>query len=67
LNGACSSPVKYDLNGTMPATVNSTVGSCGISDAEGTAVWPRAAKNPVKASRSSLAVRGGFVDMDRQA
>ena len=36
--GGCSSPTKYDLNGTMPATLNSTVGSCGIRLADGTSV-----------------------------
>ena len=40
--GGASSPTKYGLNGTMPATVNSTVGSCGIRLADGTSVWPRA-------------------------
>ena len=44
-----SSPVKYGLNGTMPATVNSTVGSCGIRLADGTTWWPRSAKKPVNA------------------
>ncbi|CAB4572348.1 unannotated protein [freshwater metagenome] len=42
----------------MPATVNSTVGSCGMRLAEGTTWWPRSAKKPVKAVRSSSAVRG---------
>ena len=37
--GGASSPTKYGLNGTMPATVNSTVGSCGIRLADGTTVW----------------------------
>ena len=41
-NGGASSPTKYGLNGTIPATLNSTVGSCGIRLADGTAVWPRA-------------------------
>ena len=54
--GGCSSPTKYDLNGTMPATLNSTVGSCGIRLAEGTGVWPFAAKKPRKESRSSSAL-----------
>src|SRR5690348_10851500 len=40
----------------MPATVNSTVGSCGMRLADGTIVWPRAAKNPVNALRRSAAV-----------
>ena len=51
--------MKYGLNGTMPATVNRTVGSCGIRLADGTTVWSRSAKKPVKDRRSSLAVRGG--------
>ena len=56
LYGGVSSPVKYGLNGTMPATVNSTVGSCGIRLADGTIVWSRSAKKPVKARRNSFAV-----------
>ena len=44
LYGGASSPTKNGLNGTMPATVNSTVGSCGIRLADGTTVWARAAK-----------------------
>ena len=36
-NGGASSPTKYGLNGTIPATLNSTVGSCGIRLADGTA------------------------------
>ena len=47
--GAVSSPTKYGLNGTMPATVNSTVGSCGMRLADGTIVWARSAKKPAKA------------------
>ena len=42
--GACSSPTKYGLKGTMPAMVKSTDGSCGIRLAEGTAVCPRSTK-----------------------
>ena len=34
--GGVSSPMKYGLNGTMPATVKSSVGSCGIRLADGT-------------------------------
>ena len=48
-------PTKYGLNGTMPAMVKSTDGSCGIRLAEGTAVCPRSVKKRVKAARSSLA------------
>ena len=57
LYGGASSPTKYGLNGTMPATVNSTVGSCGMRLADGTTVWPVSAKKSVKAERSSSAVR----------
>ena len=55
-NGACCSPVKYDLNGTMPATVNSSVGSWGIRLADGWWVWPRSTKKSTKALRTSAAV-----------
>ena len=61
VNGGTSSPTKYGLNGTIPATVNSTVGSCGIRLADGTGVWPRAAKKSMNDWRSSSAVRGGDV------
>ena len=61
LNGGTSSPTKYGLNGTMPATVNSTVGSCGIRLADGTGVWPVAAKKSMNDWRSSSAVRGGVL------
>ena len=37
-NGGFSWPRKYGLNGTMPATVNSSVGSSLISEADGTTV-----------------------------
>ena len=59
MNGGASSPTKYGLNGTMPATLNSTVGSCGIRLADGTGVWSRAAKKSMNDWRSSSAVRGG--------
>jgi len=37
LEGGSASPMKYGLNGTMPALVKSSVGSpCGTSDALGT-------------------------------
>ena len=42
-HGAGSSPVKYGLNGTIPAMVNRTVGSWGIRLADGTTTWPRSA------------------------
>jgi len=57
-NGAASSPTKYGLNGTMPATVNSTVGSWGIRLAESTATCWRSVKKFVNARRSSFAVVG---------
>ena len=38
--GAGSSPTKYGLNGTMPAMVKRTEGSCGMRLAEGTTLWP---------------------------
>ncbi len=37
---ASSRAVRYGMNGTMPATVNSKEGSLETSEAEGTAVWP---------------------------
>ena len=42
--GGFSSPRKYGLNGTMPATLNRSVGSCGIRLADGTCAWSRAVK-----------------------
>jgi hypothetical protein len=42
--GAGTSPVRYGMNGTMPATVNSSVGSSETSEALGTTVWPRSPK-----------------------
>ena len=59
LNGGVSSPTKYGLNGTIPATLNSSVGSCGIRLADGTNVWSRAMKKSMNDWRSSSAVRGG--------
>src|SRR5690606_18108265 len=43
-NGAGTTPVKYGMNGTMPATVYSSAGSSLTSDADGTTVWPRSPK-----------------------
>jgi len=56
--------MKYGLNGTMPATVNNKVGSCGIRLADGTTVCPLSAKKPENAPRSASAERGilEFVD-----
>src|SRR5688572_32208914 len=44
----------------MPATVKSSVGSTGITLADGTWVCPRATKKSTKARRSSSAVVGGL-------
>ena len=56
-NGTGSSPRKYGTNGIIPELVNiGAVGWCGISPADGTTVWPRAAKKSWKTLRSSLAV-----------
>src|SRR3954454_5027375 len=52
-NGAGSRPVRYGMNGTMPATVNSREGSGDTSDALGTTVWPRSAKCSRKRRRIS--------------
>lgn len=43
-HGACASPVRYGLKGTMPALTNSSVGSGVGSGALGTTMWPRSAK-----------------------
>ncbi len=59
-NGGVSSPTKYGLNGTIPATLNRTVGSCGIRLADGTAACPRSTKKSMNDWRSSSAVRGGL-------
>src|SRR3954454_4920589 len=58
LYGGVSSPVKNDLNGTIPATVKSSVLSTGITDADGTCEWARSVKNSTKARRSSSDVVG---------
>ena len=39
-----SSPTKYGLNGTIPATVNINEGSCGMRLADGTTAWSFSAK-----------------------
>jgi hypothetical protein len=44
VQGTGASPVRYGLNGTMPALTNSSVGSGVGSGALGTTVWPRSAK-----------------------
>src|SRR3712207_5241049 len=51
--GAGSRPVRYGMNGTIPATVNSSDGSGETSEALGTTVWPRAAKCSRKRRRIS--------------
>ena len=60
-NGGTSSPTKYGLNGTMPATVNNTVGSCGIRLADGTTVWSLAAKNSRNDVAELVGGHGGLV------
>ena len=43
--GGVRSPIKKGLNGTIPAEVNSSVGSpAGISDADGIGRCPRSSK-----------------------
>src|SRR5699024_12596578 len=42
--GVCC-PRKYGINGTIPATVNSSDGSGDTNDAEGTTVWFFCSKN----------------------
>ncbi len=42
--GAVRWPSMYGMNGTMPATVNSSVGSSETSEADGTTGWPRVSK-----------------------
>jgi len=41
--GVCS-PIRYGMNGTMPAMVKSVVGFGEIRDAEGTMRWSCLAK-----------------------
>ena len=52
-NGAGTTPVRYGTKGTMPATVNSSVGSSLTSDADGTTVCPRSPKYVSQALRMS--------------
>src|ERR1700712_2755109 len=51
--GGVDWPRKNGLNGTIPATVNSRVGSSLISEADGTTVWPARSKCPRKRRRIS--------------
>ena len=52
--GGLRSPRKKGLNGTMPAVVNSRVGSpAGTSDADGMRWWPRSSKKLKYRSRIS--------------
>jgi hypothetical protein len=44
--------MKYGLNGTMPATVNNKVGSCGIRLADGTTVCALSPKKDENDERS---------------
>ena len=48
LVGASSRAVRYGMNGTMPATVNSREGSLETREAEGTAVWPLLTKKSIQ-------------------
>ena len=51
LEGGVCSPMKKGLKGTMPALVNSRVGSpAGINEAEGICWWPLPSKNFMKES-----------------
>lgn len=58
--GAWASPVRYGLNGTMPALTNSGVGSGVGSGALGTTVWPRSAKWLRKRRRISAVRKAGL-------
>jgi hypothetical protein len=42
--GAGTTPLRYGMKGTIPATVNSRAGSSVTKDAEGTIVWSRFSK-----------------------
>ena len=55
--GAGTRPVRYGMNGTMPATVNSSVGSSLTSEADGTTVWPR---SPKKSSQRGEFLRSAW-------
>lgn len=52
-NGAGTRPDRYGMNGTIPATVNSSEGSSDTSEAEGTTVWPRSPKYSSQRRRMS--------------
>src|ERR1700712_1090449 len=57
--GAVSRPVRYGMNGTIPATMNSSEGSGDTSEALGTTVWPRFSKCSRKRRRiSAVCMRG---------
>ncbi len=43
-HGGVRSPIMYGMNGTIPATVNSSEGSSETSDADGTTACPRLEK-----------------------
>jgi hypothetical protein len=52
--GAGISPVKMDLNGTIPALVNNKVASSGTRGELATRVWFFDSKKAKKASRTSI-------------
>jgi hypothetical protein len=57
--GGCFLPVKYGTSGSMPAVVNSRLGSSrGTSEALGNALWPLDSKKRTKRSRMvALSIR----------
>ncbi len=59
--GAGTTPVKYGMNGTMPATVKSSAGSSLTRDAEGTTVWPRSPKKVSQRRWISAVCTGSFL------
>jgi len=66
--GAGSSPVRYGMNGTMPATVKRRVGSSLTREAEGTTVWPRSPKNSSQRRRiSAVCMEPGSVGRDEKS
>jgi hypothetical protein len=54
LEGAGISPVKIDLNGTIPALVNNSVASSGTRGELPTLAWFFDSKKAKKASRTSI-------------
>ena len=63
--GGSARPMKYGLNGTMPALVKSSVGSpCGTSDALGMRVCPFAFMNSTNVWRISSDFMRGSLEVD---